>query len=103
MYILPSNFTTTRPLDELSSIYKDIALPYFHSNRSSVSYSNVFLHMYNVFQDMRNKQKGMTTDQEQKQEQEQEQEQKQKQEQEQKLLTLLESVRDVCEDLGYVV
>jgi hypothetical protein len=87
MYILPSNFTATRPLNELSSIYRDIALPYFHSNRSCVSYSNVFLHMYNVFQNMRNKQKGMTTGQEQKQE----------------LLTLLESVRDVCEDLGCAV
>lgn len=87
MYILPSNFTASRPLSELSSIYRDIALPYFHSNLSRVSYSNVFLHMYKVFQDIQNEQKGMTTDQEQ----------------EQELLTLLESARDVCEDLGCVV
>ena len=93
MYILPSNFTATRPLDELSFIYRNIALPYFHSNRSCVPYSNVFLHMYNVFQDMRNKQKGITTGQEQEQEQEQKQE----------LMSLLESAKNACEELGCVV
>ena len=84
MYILPSNFTASRPLSELSSIYRDIALPYFHSNRSCVSYSNVFLHMYKVFQDMQNKQKSMTMEREQ----------------EHELLTLLESAKDACEHLG---
>ena len=91
MYILPFNFTASRPLGELSFIYRNIALPYFHSNRSCVPYSNVFLHMYNVFQDMRNKQKGITTGQEQEQEQKQE------------LMSLLESAKNACEELGCAV
>jgi hypothetical protein len=78
MYIIPYNFTATRPLDELSSIYTDIASPYVVSHSSCVQHKDVFLHMYKVFQDVQKNQEGMTT------------------EQKQKLLDLLELVRDHC-------
>ena len=87
MYILPSNFTATRPLDELSFIYTDIASPYVVSHRSCVQYKDVFLHMYKVFQDVQKNQEGMTTEQKQKQ----------------KLLTLLELARDHCNYLGCTI
>jgi hypothetical protein len=85
MYILPSNFTATRPLSELSSIYTDIASPYVVSHSSCVQHKDVFLHMYKVFQDVQKNQEGMTT------------------EQEQKLLTLLELACDHCKYLGCTI
>jgi hypothetical protein len=84
MYILPSNFTATRPLDELSSIYTDIASPYV-SHHSCVQHKDVFLHMYTVFQDVQKNQEGMTT------------------KQKHKLLTLLELARDHCNYLGCTI
>ena len=85
MYILPYNFTATRPLSELSSIYTDIASPYVVSHSSCVQHKDVFLHMYKVFQDVQKNQEGMTT------------------EQEQKLLTLLELACDHCNYLGCTI
>jgi hypothetical protein len=82
MYILPFNFTATRPLSELYSIYTDIASPYVLSYRSCVQHKDVFLHMYTVLQDVQKNQEDMTTDQKQ------------------ELLTLLELVRDDCNHLG---
>lgn len=83
MYILPYNFTASRPLHELSSMYTDVAMPYLNSNRSCLPYRNVFFHMYNVLQSINKN--GMSP------------------EQEHELDTLLEAVKDDCTYLRHFV
>jgi len=50
MYILPFNFTATRPVDELHSIYRDIVLVYFDIYSSDHAHREVFFHIHKVLE-----------------------------------------------------
>jgi hypothetical protein len=75
MYILPFNFTATRPVDELHSIYRDIVMVYFDIYPSDHAHREVFFHIHKVLDTI--KMKGGGDDS--------------------KVSELLESVNEICE------